>query len=493
MKGHELRQELLTLLSEGSSIPARSLAGLLRRRGLEVDRSQVNSILYSFSDFSSDGSVPPRWSLAASAPRELPRVEHRVSGLGVENWKIFDAAALDVAPITLLFGENSSGKSSLIQALLLMQQSWGTSEFAYEIGGGSSFAFHQRVVHRHELDRTLTLTAHWGAWRVSLMASKDERWAFGPAQPIQLITCATGESSIALFPNYTNPTGRPSTWSIARRTGADNKNSAVPLWQTVVESNEAGFPNLRDAQRRAMDQEDKRILSEISDVVGKAGELFAGLTHIGPFRRVPDRDLTLGQARREAPYVARLYESEALREDVDLWLSKFDIPYELEVDHYGGDGDDAAFGLALRHSGGGERVELPDVGFGVSQLLPLVVQLIASRERTILIEEPEAHVHPRLQSILADLFIESAQEYGNVLVVETHSEPVLLRLQRRIAEQRLDPSDLSVTHVRRSHFASTLDKVGVDDDGQLDYQWPGGFFDNRMDDLVALLEPRIGG
>ena len=149
MSEGSLRDELIELLADRPGSSARLLAGLLRRRGLDVDKSQVNSVLYSHPDFAADGSVPPLWSLASAEPRELLRIEHRVSAVAVENWKAFESGQLIVRPITLLYGENSSGKSSLIQALLLMQQSWGTADLKYEGEGTRSFAFHERVLHRH--------------------------------------------------------------------------------------------------------------------------------------------------------------------------------------------------------------------------------------------------------------------------------------------------------------------------------------------------------
>lgn len=494
MTRHELVDDLVAVLSEQPGSSARELVALLRRRGVRADKSRVNSVLYSHSEFASDGSVPPLWSLAAVAPPEALRLEHRVTGLAVSNWKAFETAILEVGPITLLYGENSSGKSSLIQALLLMQQSWGRPDLMYEQAGGRSFDFHSRVVHRHDAQRQLTLTALWGDLAVRLAASTDEAWAHGPAQPLDLIVFDVGDGVLAAAPVVKKHSRSPHQWMILRRDGPSREGSVGPPDQhALVGVDQHGFPDLAAVVSESEGARRTRMLEQAGAIFDGAAQLLSGVAHIGPVRAVPERDLTLGAARTAAPYVVRLFQSDALRDDVNLWLSKFEIPYEVEVDLYGGDGDDEEFGLALRHMGGGERVQLPDVGFGVSQLLPLVVQLIASREQTILIEEPEAHVHPRLQSVLADLFVESMQDYGNVLLVETHSEPILLRLQRRVAEQRITSDDVSIVHVVRDGVASRLEQVEVKEDGQLDYQWPGGFFDNRMDDLVAILDPRMGG
>jgi predicted ATPase len=510
----DLRDALEQVLVARPRTSARALVTLLQREGWAVDKSRVNSVLYRHSDlFQHDGAVPPRWSLAAASPEPTERTPHRVAGVLMKNWKVFDEQAVDFAGVTLLYGENSAGKSSIVQALLLMKQSWGYGHLAFE-GQLGSFGWYQHVIHRHEVGRALQLGAIWSAsdggddsWSIAFMARADgDDDAYQEEHPIQQILCSAGEEMIALLSINSLPsrhTALSDGWAALRVAGEEVEELVIDegvleRGQLVVVGGDGdAFPDFDDVLRvvKGSDGEPTAAASETLGVIRRvlrdATPMFDSIEHIGPSRTVPVRDIHLSWARAEAEYLARLFDDSELLADVNEWLARFEIPYSLKIDRYGDDDGDEVFELDLERIGGfAESVQLRDVGFGVSQLLPIMTQLLGNREKTILIEEPEAHVHPRLQSVLGDLFMTSMQDYGNVLVIETHSEPILLRLQRRVAEGRLDHGDLAVRHVIREGASSRIEDVPVKENGQLDYQWPGGFFDDRMDDLVAILDPR---
>jgi predicted ATPase len=139
-------------------------------------------------------------------------------------------------------------------------------------------------------------------------------------------------------------------------------------------------------------------------------------------------------------------------------------------------------------------VALSDVGFGISQLLPFVVQSLASQRQTISIEQPEVHVHPRLQADLGDLLIAGIQHpRRHRFIVETHSEHLILRLLRRIREAHdgslpqghpgLRPDDLSVLYLERGEGGSVVHQLRVDETGEFVDRWPKGFFEERAAEL----------
>lgn len=141
------------------------------------------------------------------------------------------------------------------------------------------------------------------------------------------------------------------------------------------------------------------------------------------------------------------------------------------------------------------QVQLHDVGTGVSQLLPVVVLSLAARDNLVAIEQPELHLHPALQTELGDLFIESALRSfrKNTLLIETHSEHLILRLLRRIREtteptqnenaRPLRPDQVSVIYVEQTEQGVQLSQLRIDESGEFIDRWPKGFFEERADEL----------
>jgi predicted ATPase len=495
-----LKERLERILLQESGLTARQLAARAQAEGVRTDKSRVNSVLYGSVAFKGDGSVPPRWSLAAAQPETKRRAPHRLSGISLSNWKVFEDADVPTPGITLLYGENSAGKSSIMQGLLLMMQSWKTGNLTFD-GPLVSFGWYEHVVHRHDTTLEIQLEAQWGdpddgdeVWAIRMVPALDDALMHGPAQPLAQLICLAGSDHLQLVStDYFDSPGIEEEWAdgwIAVTHDTDSlsehpDSGSVPRDMLIIGSDEAGFPEPDDV--RELFSGPRTPVELIRRVMDGASALFASVVHIGPYRSVPDRDVAMSWARDHAVYLARLHDDPSLLEDVNEWLARFEVPYTLAITRYG----DEQFALDLERVGvDAERVQLNDVGFGVSQLIPIITQLLGSRERTILIEEPEAHVHPRLQSVLGDLFMTSWQDYGNVIVVETHSEPILLRLQRRVAEGQVDPEDLAVLHVVRRGVASEIEEAAILTNGQLDYHWPGGFFDSRLDDLVAIFDPR---
>ena len=219
--------------------------------------------------------------------------------------------------------------------------------------------------------------------------------------------------------------------------------------------------------------------------------LLQHLQFIGPIRSKPQRiyqlsdelPLDVGVQGELAPEL--LYRaSEEIQQEIQRTLKRFGLSVAPDFQVY--DRDDRAFSLLLRDHHG-HSVNFADAGFGYSQLLPLLIQLAAVQpDEHLLIEQPEIHLNPALQGTFADIAMEQVAEGANV-TVETHSDHVLLRIRRRIAEGTFDPALLNLYYFEPEAGESIIRKVDVDARGRIsEDQWPAGFFADDVEDSVAL-------
>lgn len=137
------------------------------------------------------------------------------------------------------------------------------------------------------------------------------------------------------------------------------------------------------------------------------------------------------------------------------------------------------------------EVKLTDVGVGVSQVLPALIQAFYTPPGSVVwMEQPEIHLHPQVQSRLADVMISAVQSNQKdrprqiQLVIESHSEHFLNRLQRRVAEGAIKPGDVAIYFCREGKDSPNLEELKLDEDGNIT-NWPDNFFGDEMEDALA--------
>ena len=124
----------------------------------------------------------------------------------------------------------------------------------------------------------------------------------------------------------------------------------------------------------------------------------------------------------------------------------------------------------------GIMVNLRDVGIGISQVLPvLTVAYFASKGNTVILEEPEIHLHPLAQGILGEMFVEVSKQRDIQFIVETHSEHLFRRIQTLIAKQKTSPNQCAMYFVEGGRRGARLQQLEVDEFGAV-HNWPTNFF-----------------
>lgn len=238
-------------------------------------------------------------------------------------------------------------------------------------------------------------------------------------------------------------------------------------------------------------------LQPVLDLTLKASSLLRkyldDLVYIGPLRNYPERlyifsgntGEQVGQSGKMIAHI--LYKKPDVLNAVNRQLELFELGYEIKITSFKDeDTSDLSdvFAIRLIDKYTKVNVSLMDVGFGISQILPVIIQSVLSHNKTIIIEQPEIHIHPRLQAQLGSLLAESIKSpFGNQFIIETHSEHLLLRLQKLIRKGELTKEDISIIYVDRDSNGSKCLELRLDSEGDFIDEWPNGFFDEGFNEM----------
>ncbi|WP_062297458.1 AAA family ATPase [Demequina maris] len=412
----------------------------------------------------------------------------------LKNFRAFeDTGSIEYAPITLLFGRNSSGKTSILRAPLLLKQfieqppgtEPGFSGSAVDFG---SFA---ETVHAGDRSRDIGIAAELDIQDIGIGVPEDLNDAFGLDRKTRLGQFAL---DMALHWNMRNSRTvisemnfradpRAEAAVALTRTGLDRHSIAIGGGRARKVNGELLPQTLRfSGLRRSGDQLDRQWDYAMFSL-GIALELaVTRLVHVGPLRDQPSRAYRTDQVgvagARDTIDVLR-GGGKAAR-DVVSALKLLKMADGIKIDKLA----PGYSAILLKEVRTGRMENLADVGFGVSQVLPIITTLVTTEPgSTVLVEQPELHLHPEAQGNFADVLLDLARSRNIGLVIETHSEHFLLRLQRRVADATIDPEYLTTYFVD----AGSVRRANIDRRGRLDRSAvPDGFFEEDWQDLLKL-------
>ena len=434
-----------------------------------------------------------------------------------QNYRRFkDTGWITLRPISILIGPNNSGKTSVISPLLLLTQTI-TSEDGdtplvsrgslVDVGNyrdyvhlhdTSSDVFFGLRFHYHERTKRLKRLGTYPPGAIEL--------TFGSGEELQQTTLKKYELFDIFMRSYIERTQRQNqTFSLS---GAVSAKTMLKAERAALRRSDpvnflfsptstiSAFKRDDDTARNSdrFSKEFSHYLRAIGYAYSSIRSLVGYLSYIGPLRDRPRRYYqiaaeaarTVGPRGENAPHLFRQHQQE-LQAEVNSWVQRFEFGKSLMCKGLTED----FFKLCFVN--GKEQTNIADAGFGASQVLPLIIQaLVAPKDSLTIAEQPEIHLNPRLQSTLGDLFAHMANS-GHRVLVETHSEHLLLRLRTLVATGIISEKDVAIYFVEKTDDQSVIREVPIESNGNIRRdQWPKGFFDDALRESMMLASAQSG-
>lgn len=437
--------------------------------------------------------------------------------LGLRNFRAFEQVGIDLAPITILVGPNNAGKSSIISGLRLLAQTAASGDTRVPLllkGPMGDFGTYRDLVYQNARRRTIGLTL--GIQLTGRALPKDSRevridlnFAYRTQRrEIVLRDSAmfdhTGRKIFST--SYSPHSEKHAAQLLVPKPNGDAvkvlkghvrlTHFLLPIWQLMGPHAHKNIQEESSFELRRL-----AVLGEMA-----FQEFFfrlRSIEYLGPFRANPERtplfsgerptNLGMDGSRAihllAADYLRKGRYKRRLLNQIIQWLRAAEIAKDIKVRVL----SDRHFEMLVQHPVTEEYENLADVGYGISQVLPVIAGgYNLEPGETLIVEQPEIHLHPRAQAELGEFFAK-LYERNVQIIMETHSEHLVVRLQRYVASSRIKPKDILIYYVHAPAKVKELVKLPVGEDGLFLEKWPRGFFEDRLEEVTALARASQSG
>ena len=441
--------------------------------------------------------------------------------MAISNFKAWYEAEIEFGRITGFFGTNSAGKSSLLQLLLLLKQTKNATDrgLVLDFGGPSdlvNLGTFNDVVHKREQNNRMN-------WRLAWKLPQELEIDFQRSTPNSL---PIGSDSLETWCEVGLSRSRLRSYEIAYK--FDGVEYQVKSQEGLDEKFELYTDNpnfdfirnqgrvwpLRSPVKTHLFPDETRYLYQNTGFLDEFERAYEGLMdsiyYLGPLREYPRREYhwagsspdDVGQrgertvdailaATRDGSTRSLGYRKrkKSFQEMIAYWLGELGLIQEFRLEEIAKGTN--LYRAIVKTSGSSTPTALTDVGFGVSQVLPALVLLYYVPEgSTVLMEQPEIHLHPAVQSGLADVMLNVAEARKVQIIVESHSEHILRRLQRRVADETASPEDVRLYFVSASGGKAKASDLSLNQWGEIE-NWPANFFGDEMGELAAIAQASL--
>jgi len=439
-----------------------------------------------------------------------------------ENFRSFiDTKWITIKPITIFIGQNGSGKTSLLQPFILLGQTLESEDKLVPlmtVGDYVNAGTFRDIVHNHITNQDIKFSIRFK----SRMSSRRQMKEIGQNPPSFLSVSFSQESGfLPKLKRYIvrDEFGRLLLARSLKKAGGytlkfcksfpRKRSNEIRLYKNIMGQTPRHFVfDDTPIVRKEIESKSKRMLSQELKFPPAASlylrvtayiqlrlfRFLSSMKYLGPLRDSPKRFYEFrGEHHSEVGCRGQfihsvLFHLKQLKNEgksLDHWLKFFGLAKELKCNPIKQPG---LIEILVKPMNSNFQVNVSDTGFGLSQLLPLIVQAVTAQEEDIIItEQPEIHLNPKLESHLADFFTSMIKEKKN-FIIETHSEHFILRLRTLIKAGKVSPEDVAIYFTENTEHGSTVDKIEVDKNGEfIKNNWPKGFFEEALTESLRFI------
>lgn len=437
-----------------------------------------------------------------------------INSIRLNNFKSFKDTQISFSKITLLTGANSSGKSSIINSLLSILQ---TEQFPFYLspnGEYTDLGGYEDIVHLGNTKNKIEISISFNAGNYDYSSDFDTQevqytttWEKNP------INSLTALVSVEIKSNEINLSIKPSNelnkkyitnWKTIHfhhylkriKEDFDNINQIKNSKKKTINGNkisfnEAAFDSLESALKTTILNEEQPYFRFVREGIEKFTQTPKNkFNFIGSFRNPPNRTYYQKSKSNRVNssgegYIDQLIEWEEvkdkrLKEVIDI-LIELELAHNIKSNKLKG----GRFELLLKTSKKGIHSSLSDVGFGISQFLPIIVaDLQLGNSSLLAVSQPEIHLHPKVQANFAN-YLANQISKNKQYIIESHSEYLINRIRLLIVEGKLQTEDVNIYYLDKEENVSTVHEIKFEKDGRITGA-PRSFFDTYMMDVMNI-------
>ena len=416
-----------------------------------------------------------------------------LSKISLKNFKAFKEAEIEIKPITILIGPNNSGKSSLIQSIILIQQTLESSTNVINTKGKKFGNFHelinQQSGNNNEIDFRLDFDDKTYL-EFTIKGGKNKNY-------IKNFTCSDtsfkyslNDLEISDYNKGQNVVEKSKKCKLEFNEEILKNKKILKYKFEPIYLRESFFFKIKSmgefenfisdyVSKNDIDLNFESLITSLefyndvvqlsNDFYQKTKQDFENIKYIGPMReeatRSYERGLFNDVGLMGEHAVQILANNPKLIHEVEEYFEHMGIAEKLEISNPNAEKN---FQFLLKTKITDQGVNFADIGCGTSQILPIVVQsLMPSKESLIIIEQPEVHLHPKVQADLADFFVNFASKDKKFLL-ETHSDYFIERIRYNIMNDAIKPEEVAIYYIEQNEFekCSTIETININSKGQ---------------------------